>query len=164
MDNFIPIGFMPGGGGSPTLPGLNQLPGGFSLDQVLDVGGDLWDWITGDDESSNGSASNGRVAAPATGGQTIGGCQVTVPVTQKTIMKAPRGYVVVTDPATGRKVGMLKGVATKCGLWKAPRKPPIKASDWRCLMKADSVVKKLDRIVSASNRVVGKKRMTRSSR
>ncbi len=92
------------------------------------------------------------------------GCAPVLPVafTQRAV--APRGYVVVTDPATGQKVAMLKSVARACRLWKAPRKPPIKASDWRCLMRAEATVKKLDRVVKAANKVSGKANLTRSRR
>tara|TARA_Y100000310_G_C20686271_1_gene819238 strand:- start:1597 stop:2112 length:516 start_codon:yes stop_codon:yes gene_type:complete len=169
MDNFIPapklgLGFVGDilGGAADIL--TDFIPGGDFIDNLLGIGGDAdaAQSIFPQAPIAGGPSSNGTVA-PTANGNTIGGCQVTVPVTQKTIHKAPRGYVVVTDPATGRKVGMLKGVASKCGLWKAPRKPPIKASDWRCLMRAEAVTKKLDRVVAASNKVVGKRRMTRSA-
>jgi hypothetical protein len=102
-------------------------------------------------------ASNGVASGP--------GCPpVVVPVEVTRRAKVPRGYVVVVDPQTKQKVGMLKAVARHCKLWKPARKPPISASDWRCLQKANMTVKKLDRVVKMSNKVTGKASLTRSRR
>jgi hypothetical protein len=94
------------------------------------------------------------------------GCAITAPVTQVSRFRAPRGYVVVypDDPhgRTGTPVAMLKGVAKTCGLWKQPAKPPIKASDWRCLRRANTVVNKLDRIAKLANNVTGKADLRRT--
>ena len=106
---------------------------------------------------------------PVTGGngqqQQLGGCQIEVPVQVASRASCPPGYVVVQKPGQGKSC-MLKSVAISCHLWKAPRKPPIKASDWRCLMKAGSVINKLDRVVATSNKITGKAslRRTRASR
>ena len=97
------------------------------------------------------------------GSRNVQGCPpVVVPVRVINRAQVPRGYVVVIDPATNKKVGMLKSVARNCGLWKPARKPPISASDWRCLQKANSTVKKLDRVVKMSNKITGKASLTRS--
>lgn len=109
-------------------------------------------------------------APPVTGGngqqqQLLGGCQIEVPVQVASRASCPPGYVVVQKPGQGKSC-MLKSVAISCHLWKAPRKPPIKASDWRCLMKAGSVINKLDRVVATSNKITGKASLkrTRASR
>jgi len=99
------------------------------------------------------------------GGQQVydDGClPLTVPVEVVSRARVPRGYVVVTDPRTNVKIGMVRSIAIKLGRWKAARKPPISASDWKCLMRANSTVKKLDRVVKMSNKVTGKASLTRS--
>ena len=110
---------------------------------------------------SNGTP-NGNRLPDQTGYGSLMGCEVTVPIQQRSRAYVPAGYVVVNNPKTGQKIGMLKKVARSCGLWKPSRKPPIKASDWRCLMKADSVIKKLDRVVGAANNITGKPRFSRA--
>jgi hypothetical protein len=118
---------------------------------------------SGDNGGDNGGA-NGVTRFP-TDTRTSQGCPpVVVPVEVVERAKVPRGYVVVIDPQTKQKVGMLKAVARHCKLWKPARKPPISASDWRCLQKANSTVKKLDRVVKMSNRVTGKTNLTRTRR
>lgn len=115
---------------------------------------------------SNGVVKNGLpkkngVTGPWAPGM-VDGCPQTLPVTYTQRAVAPRGYVVVIDPQSGEKVSMNKKVARACGLWKPARKPPIKASDYRCLTRANAVVKKLDRVVKMSNQVTGKNKLTRS--
>lgn len=88
-------------------------------------------------------------AAPAGTGTVLqqptnGGVPPTVVApTVRAVHSAPPGYVIVNCPRIGGKVAMLKPVAQKWGLWKPRRRPPIKVSDWRALMKAESTVKKL---------------------
>ena len=154
------------GGGNYGIPSLTnisqpgmQLPGGLSLDQALDIGGDIWDWATGGggDESSNGTAQ----AAPQ--GGVMNGCAIYTPITTSARHSCAPGYVVVTGP-NGAKTCMLKEAARACGKWKPARKPPMSASDWRCLMKAARVQGKVDRLVKAANKVSGKARLVRKSR
>ena len=80
-------------------------------------------------------------AAPVSGGDPCPQIPVTVPPGVRQVAVAPPGYVIVN--CGGQKVAMLKPVARSLGKWKPRRKPPIKASDWRCLMKADSTIRKL---------------------
>jgi len=105
---------------------------------------------------------NGRQNGTAgTGGKTVAGCAVTLPVqvTQRAV--CPPGYVVV-QPAGQGKQCMLKSVAISCHLYKSPAKPPIKASDWRCLKRSAAVVRRLDTIAKTANRVTGKANLSRS--
>jgi hypothetical protein len=95
------------------------------------------------------SASGGNAQAVAQA------CQPVLPVQVVSRAQCPKGYVVVEPPGQGKQC-MLKALAVKCGLYKNPAKPPIKASDWRCLKKAASVTRKLDRVVKMSNQVTGK--------
>lgn len=99
-------------------------------------------------------------------GGAVPGCQVTLPAVSTTRFKAPRGYVIVypDDPSgrTGTPVAMLKSVAKSCKLWREPAKPPIKASDWRCLRKSASVIRKVDRVAQTANQITGKASLTRS--
>lgn len=156
-----PFGQVPGGGieiGTSAESVWKQ-----ATDAWEGWGEEVWDWITGDDE--NGSVNGEPSPLPSTTGQAganIAGCQITVPVQAEMRAKCPPGYVVVHPPGQGKQC-MLKGVAIKCGLYKSPKKPPIKASEWDCLKKANRVVNKLDRVVAMSNNVVGKNKMRRVS-
>lgn len=53
----------------------------------------------------------------------------------------PRGYVVVT--VNGEKVGMLKELARKYGLWKPRPKPPVSGWDARAITRAARAQKKV---------------------
>ena len=103
--------------------------------------------------------------APAVNGS-AGGCAapagVLAPqVTQR--LKAPRGYVIVECPEnSGRKVAMLKELARKYGYWKPRKKPPISVKDWRCLMRAEATVNRVDRVVKATNAVTGKRKWSKA--
>lgn len=146
---------------------------GLDIEDIFDFGRDVIDFFGGGDAPG---ITPGRLPAatppasqrlPTTTGiaSTQAGCPpVVVPVEIIGRAKVPRGYVVVVDPRTKQKVGMLKAVARHCKLWKPARKPPISASDWRCLQKANMTVKKLDRVVKMSNKVTGKASLTRSRR
>tara|TARA_Y100000310_G_scaffold344410_2_gene457025 strand:+ start:296 stop:784 length:489 start_codon:yes stop_codon:yes gene_type:complete len=146
-------------------PGFNQgggnLPGGFSLDQVLDVGGDIWDFFTGGDDPASSNGTSTVTAAPSP--SNAAGCAIVMPIQTTQRAKCARGYVAVNHPQHGR-VCMLKEAARSCGLYKAPAKPPIKASDWRCLRKSASVVKKVDRIAKMANTITGKANLSRTRR
>ena len=109
-------------------------------------------------------------AAPAAGAYEYAGCKITLPVTQKTRLYAPPGYVVVrpkrADGSPGPPVAMLKRVAMACKLWKAQAKPPISARDWKTLRRARAVTGRLDTVVKTANQVTGKadyRRVRRSS-
>lgn len=86
----------------------------------------------------------------------MGNLPLVLPVEYRAVAKPPRGYVTVNY--NGQPVFMLKGCARDLGLWKAPPKPPISASDWRTLRRAGMVAKRVDRITKISDKVTGKKR------
>jgi len=76
---------------------------------------------------------------------------VVVQPTLRAVADAPPGYVIVECPKkSGNKVAMLKSVARSMGYWKPRRKPPIKASDYRALMRSEATIKKLKRVVKAA--------------
>ena len=131
------------------------------VEDIAETIGDYWDDWFGGNGNGNGQPSSGQQVRSTDGI----GCAVVVPAQMKARVSCPPGYVSVVDPNSPNgqgKVCMLKKVAVSTGRWKAARKPPIKASDWRCLMKADSVVRKLDTVVKKSNKITGKARLTRS--
>lgn len=103
--------------------------------------------------------ATGRAGQMLSGAGTPG-CSTVLPVIQKTINRAPRGYVVVypDDPSgrTGTPVAMLKSVARSCGYWKPTPKPVMTSSDMKTLRKADRLQKKVDRIAKMANSVGGK--------
>jgi hypothetical protein len=143
----------------PDNPFLNFNPGQSIVTQsgidpaitsaLVGLGTNIFDTIFGGDEETEAPAQTQQPAA----GQP--GCAITVPVQVKSRAACPPGYVVVHPPGQGKQC-MLKSAARACGLWKPAAKPPIKASDWRCLRKASSVVKKMDRIAKMTNEVTGK--------
>ncbi len=61
----------------------------------------------------------------------------------RTYYRAPRGFVIVRDPATGQVAVVRKDVAIRARLWHPARKPPISAGDWHRYQTARSVEKKL---------------------
>ena len=144
--------------GCITLPWVGEVCASNIGEKVQEWGESLME--NGAPNGNGNGTQNGRVSSPRV---TASGCPpVVVPIRVIPRAQVPRGYVVVIDPATNQKVGMLKSVARHCKLWKPARKPPISASDWRCLQKANSTVKKLDRVVKMSNKITGKASLTRS--
>ena len=79
-------------------------------------------------------------------------------------MKCAPGYVAVRCRGAGGEIieaCMLKGVARVMGLWKPRRKPPISASDYRALGKAERTVKKLTNIAKRAGALPKPKRRSR---
>lgn len=146
-----------------AIPGLGEI----SYEDVKDFVGWAGGLLGGDDDGGGNNLAPAPPPIPANGGGGGGGmyagCQIQLPVQVVSRAYCPPGYVVVQPPGQGKQC-MLKAVARSCGLWKPARKPPIKASDWRCLMRADATVKKLDRVAKIANRVSGKAPLTRTRR
>ena len=94
----------------------------------------------------------------------VDGMPIYTQVTPQQRFRAPKGYVVVTDPQTGQKYGMLRKVAIAAGLWKARRKPPISAAEWRELQRADRTAKKALKITQKAAMVQGKRVVSRTTR
>lgn len=66
-------------------------------------------------------------------------------------IQCPPGYVAVDLDGDGQNDAcVLKGVARAMKMWKARPKPPIKASDWRAMKKADRVRKKAKKIAKTA--------------
>jgi len=143
-----------GPGGPPALPSFPEVKPGNPLFD--------WEWPTWGDPAEPPA----ELPAPGVNGTTnIHGCQIYVPLQTQNRLRAPRGYVVVTRTnadGSRQKVGMLKEAAIKCGLWKRDPKPPITASQYKTLRTANSVIKKVDRVVKMTNEIQGKARLTRS--
>lgn len=71
----------------------------------------------------------------------------------KQVHTAPKGFVVVVCTGSNGlpvKMAMWKPLAIKLGLWKAARKPPMSASEWRTLKVADRVKTKVKRIAGTA--------------
>lgn len=141
-----------GGGGGGGFQATDLLPtrivsGGNGI--VADQPFDLTDWLGLTDPAAQ------------TNGGAVPGCAITMPVrvTQRAV--CPPGYVVVHPPGQGKQC-MLKSVAISCKLYKSPTKPPIKASDWRCLKRSAAVVRRLDTIAKMANKVTGQANLSRS--
>ncbi len=148
---------------NPTFGGTGP---GLDLGDVIDFGRGVIDFFGGGGQEGILAQQLHEfpdVATPGQNGAAVAGCPpVVVPVEMIARAKVPRGYVVVIDPKTKQKIGMIKVLAQKCKLWKPARKPPISASDWRCLQRANMTVKKLDRVVKMSNKITGKASLTRT--
>ena len=69
--------------------------------------------------------------------------------------RAPRGYVVIHDRATGQVYAILKAVARQAGLWRPAAKPPISVRDWHCYKRSKIVDKKLRKIAGPALRKHG---------
>lgn len=155
------------------------MPFGIDFGDIFDFatdfipGGDFIDEWAGINQPAPPSrqlpGGNGQVAmirdvrnSQGNGFQT--GCAVTMPLTAQTRYVAPAGYVVVTDPRTGQKVGMLKEVARACKLWKPRPKPVLTAADKKALNKAERVARKVDTVVKQTNSILGKSKWTKMSR
>jgi len=76
---------------------------------------------------------------------------------QKVCNRCPRGYVLITDPVTRGQACILKCVAVQLKLWKARRKPPMSAADWRTMQVASRVEKKVKRMASMAGFVCATK-------
>lgn len=103
--------------------------------------------------SSNGRSGNGT-------SMMLNGClpgQVVMQPGVETRLKAPKGFVIVDMPDGSGKKAVEKTLARKCGLWKPAPKPPITASEWKTLKKADRVKKKAKKIAQTAEWKVGKK-------
>jgi len=121
------LSFVPQGGGARTTtpPGYDETG---------------WDWNPLDAYQPNlpTARAGGRTIfdAPAATAQPI----------EQLCYRCPKGYVLVTDRATGAKSCVLKCVAREMGLWRARPKPPISAADYRKMRIAARVEKKVKRL------------------
>jgi hypothetical protein len=118
-----------------------------SLDEVLDAVG------LGDDEVDVGQGASQP-------GVNSMGCPIYVTPRQETRLRAPRGYVIVTE--NGVKKAMLKEAARSCGLWKPNPKPVMTASDAKTLKKAARLQAKVDRVAKMANAVCSKAPLRRT--
>lgn len=60
--------------------------------------------------------------------------------------QAPKGYVIVRDPA-GNVFGVDRAYAIRNRWWKPARKPPIKASEWKHIKDTKRIEKKLKKMI-----------------
>jgi len=74
------------------------------------------------------------------------------PSVLKTYYRAPKGYVIVRDPASGQVMAVRKAIAKAYHLWKPARKPPISASDWHHYQRNRQLEKKLLKIAGPALR------------
>jgi D-hexose-6-phosphate mutarotase len=64
--------------------------------------------------------------------------------------RAPRGYVIVHDQATGQTIGVRKQDARQLGLWQPKPKPPISVKDWHAYKSAMRTEKKIKKVFKHS--------------
>lgn len=145
------LGVIPGiGGGLERIydvvagGGRGSIPGG-AVGQGL-AGGLKWPWENG---NGNGAVTRNGMCPP-----------LYAPVTYEQRAVAPPGMVVVTN-RDGSKIAMEKQAAIRCKKYSRPSKPPIKASDWRCLRRAAAVNRRIDSVVKIANSVTGKNKLRR---
>jgi hypothetical protein len=85
--------------------------------------------------------------------QTVAGLPQTVDQSLlRPYYRAPKGYVVVKDQATGKYIGVLKADARRLGLWRPKPKPPISVADWHAYKGAIRTEKKIKKVFSHSFR------------
>jgi hypothetical protein len=113
-------------------------PGGFGL-PALNVGGQV---------------AGGLSALTSRAGASIQQAMPDVLDTSvlKVFYRAPKGYVIVRDPATGSVVAVRKAIAKAYHLWRPARKPPISASDWHHYQRNQALEKKLLKIAAPAIR------------
>lgn len=63
---------------------------------------------------------------------------------ERTSMVGPTGYVVVDY--NGEKIAMLRGMAIRAGLYKAPPKPPVSGYDMRAINRAHAATKRVKKL------------------
>lgn len=147
-----------GGGGSPN-GGVRMIPAvggnGVYSPPRSDLGPYLEYLVPDPIERAIGTMPSNGSCAP-------GPVVVQPQVSQR--LKAPSGYRIVECPkGSGQKVAMREETARKYGYLSPRRRPPISVRDWTSLKRADRTVRKLDRVVQMSNRVVGKRKYRRSA-
>jgi len=64
----------------------------------------------------------------------------------RTYYRAPKGYVVVANRATGEVYAVRRDVARRLKLWKPAAKPPISATDYKHFKRNRIIEKKLRKI------------------
>lgn len=101
------------------------------------------------DGARNGQARNGQIPTGQYNPfQFLASMDAVVQPMMRQTRKAPPGYVLVTRQ--GVTLAVLKPLAQKFGLYKAPAKPPISAGDWRKLKTAKRVEGKAKRIAQTA--------------
>lgn len=138
----------------PALP--NPFPFGDipNVPDLFDVGQVLQGQNPFTDANQQNNAMSNNLSR--TTQQLMGSNQIVMEPGQKVINTAPKGYVIVELP-NGQKKAVLKQVARKFGLWKPRSKPPISASDWKKLKRAEQVKKKAKKIAQTADFKVTKK-------
>lgn len=123
---------------------LNSIPGGQVPAAVIQGAQNFLGNGTQPSGGSNLPAVTGDLASILAGGGNL----ITAPEVGYR-MKAPRGYVIVT--LQGQKVAMYKPLAIKMGLWHRTPKPPITASEWRALKRAERVKNKAKKVAQTAD-------------
>lgn len=159
------------GAGKSALGGILGIAGGVVAEKVINRGSGAsvpqpalpqpGQQVPGLAYGAPGAVSTPAAPVPAAtgGGQAAGmlgafqAIQATAldPSYARVYYRAPKGYVMVTWE--GQKYIIPRRVAMSYKLWKPAAKPPIKASDYRCLRKAKSTVTKLKRIEKMSKEI-----------
>ena len=87
---------------------------------------------------------NAMTAPNASGGGLIPGVDIPVSVSPLEVkaLRAPRGYVLVTNPRTGGKIAVLKTVAYALGLRKRPKRAAITSRDLAGARRVQGFIKK----------------------
>lgn len=129
-----------GRGSQPTL-----IPsGGF------DPFGNLIDFPAADQFFNTGAGSGMVPNVQQDIAQLLGTNQIAFPAGTKQVADCPKGFRAVTMP-DGTKMCVLESVGKKLGLVKTRSKPPISASDWKKLKRADVVKRKAKKIAQTAD-------------
>lgn len=124
--------------GAATTPGQN----GFAESQGL---------LQQNTQTGTGTS----LPIPMTGFELLAGTAFASPVVAATptmSYRAPKGYVTVTNPATGQKIWVEKNLAYRSGLKKRRKKAPFTAAEWGTLKTAARVEEKINRVAKTSLR------------
>lgn len=99
----------------------------------------------------NFGGGGGSMSTPATAQQYLNNAVLPASAC-KTYLRAPKGYVVITNKDNGTQYAVLKEVARKLKLWSPSPKPPISVKDWQCFKRSKAVEKKLRKIAGPALR------------
>lgn len=115
----------------------------------FDPFGDLVDFPAAE-QFFTGNGQNGTATLNPELDDIIGPNRVVVPAQAKQIASCPSGFRAVTL-SDGRKVCMRERFAKKFGFIKTRKKPPISASDWDKLKRAEQVKKKVKKVAQTAD-------------
>ena len=126
----------------PAYTGGGQMANGGQGNIITDLFGRVGDAAQGAFDGVVRRLGGGTPVPSGTLPMAGGAFPVSTAPLQVTALRAPKGYVLVTNPMTGQKIAVLKQVAYALGLRKRPHRAEITARDMRGAMRVQSFIKR----------------------